>query len=195
MDNVPAILAFAGSTRQGSYNDLLVRVAARAAEQQGVGGNVIRLRDFPLPLYDADLEADQGLPEPARKLKQLMISHQGFLIASPEYNSSVSGVLKNAIDWASRREEKEAPLVCFKGKVVGLLSASPGALGGLRGLVHVRAILGNLGCLVIPEQMAVPSADRAFDDQGCLVDDSVRERVQVVGAAVAKLLQKVHPRS
>jgi chromate reductase, NAD(P)H dehydrogenase (quinone) len=193
MNTVPAILAFAGSTRRGSYNDLLVRVAAQAAEQQGVAVNVIRLRDFPLPLYDADLEADQGLPEPARKLKRLLISHQGFLVASPEYNSSVSAVLKNAIDWASRREEGETPLVCFKGKVVGLLSASPGALGGLRGLVHIRAILGNLGCLVIPEQMAVSAADRAFDDQGRIMDDSMRERVEAVGTGVANLLLKLHP--
>ncbi len=195
MNNVPAILAFAGSTRRGSYNDLLVRVAAQAAEQQGVAVNVIRLRDFPLPLYDADLEAEQGLPETARKLKQLMISHQGFLVASPEYNSSVSAVLKNAIDWASRREEGEIPLVCFKAKVVGLLGASPGALGGLRGLVHIRAIFGNLGCLVIPEQMAVSSAHQAFDDQGSLRDDGVRERVQAVGAGVAKLLIQLHPYS
>jgi chromate reductase, NAD(P)H dehydrogenase (quinone) len=192
LKNIPAILAFSGSTRRGSFNDLLVRVAARGAEEQGVRVKVIQLRDFSMPLYDADLEAEQGLPEAARKLKLLMLSHQGFLVASPEYNSSVSAVLKNAIDWASRREPGEAPLACFQSKVVGLVSASPGALGGLRGLVHIRAIFGNLGCLVIPEQMAVPSAHVAFDDQGQLKDDSVRERVVAVGAGVANLLKLLH---
>ncbi|MCI0655153.1 MAG: NAD(P)H-dependent oxidoreductase [Methylococcaceae bacterium] len=192
MTDIPAILAFSGSTRRGSFNDLLVRVAARAAEQRGVAVNVIRLREFPMPLYDADLEAEHGLPDAARKFKRLMLSHQGFLVASPEYNSSISAVLKNAIDWASRREDAEAPLACFKSKVVGLLSASPGALGGLRGLVHIRAIFGNLGCLVIPEQMAVSAAHLAFDDQGRLKDDDIRERVEAVGAAVATLLKRLY---
>lgn len=192
MSDIPAILAFSGSTRRGSFNDLLVRVAARAAEQQGVAVNVIQLRGFSMPLYDADFEAEHGLPEGARRFKQLMLSHQGFLVASPEYNSSISGVLKNAIDWASRREEGEAPLACFKSRVVGLLSASTGTLGGLRGLVHVRAIFGNLGCLVIPEQMALSAAHLAFDDQGQLKDGSVRERVEAVGAGVANLLKQLH---
>ncbi|MGH8550541.1 MAG: NADPH-dependent FMN reductase [Methylococcales bacterium] len=192
MQNIPAILAFSGSTRLGSFNDLLVRVAARAAEQRGVAVAVIHLREFAMPLYDADLEAEHGLPDAARRLKQLMLSHQGFLVASPEYNSSMSAVLKNGIDWASRREEGEAPLACFKSKVVGLLSASPGTLGGLRGLVHLRAIFGNLGCLVIPEQMAVSAAHLAFDDHGQLKDNSIRERVETVGVGVANLLKQLH---
>ncbi len=192
MQNKPAILAFSGSTRRASFNDLALRVAARAAEQSGVAVNVIQLRDFAMPLYDADLEAEHGLPDAARQLKQLMLSHQGFLVASPEYNSSISAVLKNAIDWASRREDGEAPLACFKSKVVALLSASPGALGGLRGLVHVRAIFGNLGCLVIPEQMVVSAANLAFDNQGRLKDDRVREGVEAIGAGLANLLKQLH---
>lgn len=197
MHQIPSILAFSGSTRRGSLNDSLVKVAAQFAGSRGVSVHVIQLRDFAMPLYDADLESEQGLPDAARKLKQLMLSHQGFLVSSPEYNSSVSAVLKNAIDWVSRREEGEAPLECFKSKVVGLLSASPGALGGLRGLVHVRAIFGNLGCLVIPEQMAVSAAHLVFDDQGQLKveDESVRKRVEAVGVGVADLLKKLHPRS
>jgi NAD(P)H-dependent FMN reductase len=173
---------------------LLVRVAARAAEQRGVAVDVINLRDFAMPLYDADFETEHGLPDSARKLKSLMLSHRGFLVASPEYNSSVSAVLKNAIDWASRREDGEVPLACFKSRVVGLLSASPGALGGLRGLVHIRAILGNLGCLVIPEQMAVSAAHLAFDDRGQLKDDKVREGVEAVGVGVADLLTRLYSR-
>lgn len=188
----PAILAFSGSTRRGSFNDLALRVAARAAQQHGVAVNVIQLRDFAMPLYDADFETEHGLPEAARNLKQFMLAHQGFLVASPEYNSSISAVLKNAIDWASRRAEGETPLACFKSKVVGLLSASPGALGGLRGLVHVRAIFGNLGCLVIPEQTAVSAANLAFDAHGQIIDDRVREGVEAVGAGVAILLKRLH---
>ena len=194
MNDFPSILAFAGSSRKASLNDLLVRTAAKKAEDCGVAVDVIQLRDYPLPLYDADLEAERGLPDAARDLKRLMSSHQGFLVASPEYNSSVSAVLKNAIDWASRREEGEAPLACFKSKVVGLLSASPGALGGLRGLVHIRAIFGNLGCLVIPEQAAVSAAHQAFDEKGMIVDANVRKRVETVGAGVANLLTQLHLR-
>ena len=188
MNKIPSILAFSGSTRLGSYNEQLVRIAARAAEGRGVRVDLIRLRDFPLPLYDADFEAEHGLPEAARKLKAMMLEHQGFLVASPEYNSSISAVLKNAIDWASRREEGEVPLACFKSKVVGLMSASPGVLGGLRGLIHVRAIFGNLGCLVLPEQIAVSQAHQAFDERGEINDEKVHAGVEAVGISVANLL-------
>ena len=121
---------------------------------------LLDLRDYPMPLYDGDLEEASGIPEPARRFKQVLIEHDGFLIASPEYNSSISPALKNAIDWASRPVPGEPALVAYQGKTAGLMAASPGALGGLRGLVHVRAILGNIGVLVIPEQIAVSSASR-----------------------------------
>ena len=119
---------------------------------------LIDLRDFAMPLYDGDLEEREGLPANARVLKDLMLSHQGFLISSPEYNSSISAVLKNAIDWASRPVTGEAPLACFTGKAAAIMSASPGALGGLRGLVHLRSILGNINVLVLLDQVAVMSA-------------------------------------
>lgn len=192
MKNVPTILAFSGSTRRCSYNQRLLSIAGRAAEESGVTVQAIRLRDYPMPLYDADLEAARGIPDSALEFKKLLSIHQGFLIASPEYNSSLTAVLKNAIDWASRREQGEEPLAAFKGKVVALLSASPGALGGLRGLVHVRAILGSLGCLVIPEQAAVSQAHQAFDEDGQLKDAAVQERVVAVGAAAANLLKKLY---
>ena len=137
----PKILAFAGSTRTDSFNKKLVKIAATGAMEGGADVTVIDLRDFAMPLYDGDLEQQQGLPSTARNLKDLMLSHQGFLISAPEYNSSISGVLKNTIDWVSRPSEGEEPLACFKGKVAGIMSTSPGGLGGLRGLVHVRAIL------------------------------------------------------
>src|SRR5438093_295997 len=124
MSDAIKILAFAGSTRTDSFNKKLVHVAAEGARAAAAEVTFIDLRDFSLPLYDGDLEAASGLPENAKKLKQLMIAHHGFLISAPEYNSSISGVLKNAIDWASRAErDDEPPLICFRGKTVALISA------------------------------------------------------------------------
>src|SRR6266540_2529918 len=163
----PKILAFAGSVRSGSYNKKLVKVAAEHARAAGAEVTLIDLRELALPLFDQDFEEAHGLPDNAKKLKSLMREHDGFLISSPEYNSSITGLLKNAIDWASRTEtDDEPPLVCFRGKVAGLVSASPGQLGGLRGLVHLRAILGNIGVLVIPDQVSIPTAHEAFDEAG-----------------------------
>jgi chromate reductase len=184
----PKILAFAGSTRTDSYNKLLVKAAIQGAKAAGAEVTVIDLRDFSLPLYDGDLEEQSGLPENARRLKALFLSHQGLLIASPEYNSSISAVLKNAIDWVSRPVEGEVPLAGFRGKVCSLMSASPGALGGLRGLVTVRSILGNLGVIVLPDQIAVGKSHEAFDAQGQLSDAKQRASVEALGANVAHLL-------
>jgi NAD(P)H-dependent FMN reductase len=133
----------------------------------------------------------EGLPANGRKLKDLFLAHQGLLISSPEYNSSISGVLKNAIDWVSRPVPGEEPLGCFAGKIAGLMSASPGALGGLRGLVHVRAILGNIKVLVVPEQVAVSKAKEAFNADGSLKDSKQQASVEAIGARVAGLLARV----
>ena len=187
----PKILAFAGSTRIDSFNKKLVKVAAAGAVENGADVTVIDLRDFAMPLYDGDLEQKEGLPSNARKLKDLMLSHQGFLISSPEYNSSISGVLKNTIDWVSRPSEGEEPLACFKGKVAGIMSTSPGGLGGLRGLVHVRAILENISVLVTPEQIAIAKAHEVFNLDGTLKDKKQEEQVKRIGASVAKLLIKL----
>lgn len=144
----PKILAFAGSTRSDSFNKKLIKVAVNGAIDVGVEATFIDLRDFLMPLYDGDLEQREGLPANTRKLKDLMLIHQGFLISSPEYNSSISGVLKNTIDWTSRQTGGESPLACYKGKIGGLMSASPGGLGGLRGLVHIRLYLKTLASLL-----------------------------------------------
>jgi NAD(P)H-dependent FMN reductase len=188
----PKILAFAGSTRAGSYNRLLVKIAiagARAAEGEVTEVN---LRDFPMPLFDQDLEAASGLPENARQFKALLRAHDGFLIASPEYNSSVSGVLKNAIDWASRSEDDNEPsLVAFTGKAAVLCSASPGGLGGLRGLVHLRAILGNIGVLVLPDQVSISSAYEAFDENGALKNSRKQTQVEALGKSLVGTLSKL----
>jgi len=192
MSTAPKILALAGSTREASFNKMLLRIAAAGARAGGAEVTIVDLRDLALPLYDGDLEASSGLPEGAVRLKQLMLAHQGLLISAPEYNSSISAVLKNAIDWASRPAPGEAPLACFTGKVAALLSASPGALGGLRGLVHVRAILGNINVLVMPDQIAVMKADAAFDAEGRLKDAALGQRVEGLGAKLAALVAKLN---
>lgn len=186
----PHILAFAGSLRTGSFNKKLVRCAARAAEAAGAKVTVINLDDYALPLFDEDLEK-QGTPENATKLKALMKSADGFLIASPEYNSSLSAALKNAIDWASRKAEGEAPLAAFAGKAAVIMAASPGGLGGLRGLVHLRAILGNIQVIVLPQQYALSKAHEAFDDDGQLQDEKTAETVAGLGRRLTEFLEKV----
>ncbi|MEH1835561.1 MAG: NAD(P)H-dependent oxidoreductase [Nostoc sp.] len=194
MASTPKILAFAGSTRIYSYNKKLVKIAAAGAKAAGAEVTYIDLRDLPLPLYDEDLEAEEGLPANARTFKDLMISHQGLLIASPEYNSSLTAVLKNAIDWASRPYPNEAPLAltAFVGKVASIMSASPGALGGLRGLVHLRSILGNIKVLVLPDQVAVPKAYEAFNGDGTLKDPKQQQSIEKLGDGLTKILLKLN---
>lgn len=193
MSYTPRILALAGSTREASFNKRLVRVAVAGARAAGAEVTLIDLRDLALPLYDQDLEAAEGLPDGAWKLKQIMREHDGLLISSPEYNSSVTAVLKNAIDWASRPSGTgEPPLVCFTGKVAALMSASPGALGGLRGLVHLRSILGNINVIVLPEQVAVAQAHEAFNEDGTLRDADKQAAVEHLGRRVAEVVRKLH---
>ncbi|GAB4374945.1 MAG: NADPH-dependent FMN reductase [Elainellaceae cyanobacterium] len=192
MSYTPQILAFAGSARKDSYNKRVVQIAANGARAAGAKVTYLDFRDLPLPLYDEDLEAEHGIPENAIRLKELMKSHQGFLIASPEYNSSVTPLLKNAIDWASRPVEGEPSLAAFTDKVAGIMSASPGALGGLRGLVHLRSILGNIRVLVLPDQVAVMKAYEAFNLNGTLKDLQQQESVEQIGAKVATIVAKLN---
>jgi len=188
----PKILALAGSLRRDSFNKKLVRIAAESARKAGAEVTFVDLRDYPLPLFDEDLEK-QGTPSQATALKKLMIESDGFLIASPEYNSSISGALKNAIDWASRPAPGETPLVAFKGKVAALMAASLGALGGLRGLVTVRSILGNIGVIVLPDQVAVPKASEAFDSDGKLKDPKQQTQIEQLGATLVSLAGRIRP--
>ncbi|MBG1239690.1 NADPH-dependent FMN reductase [Nostoc sp. NZL] len=192
MTSTPKILAFAGSTRVDSYNKKLVKIAAAGAQAAEVEVTYLDLRDLPLPLFDEDLEAQEGLPVNARTLKDLLISHQGLLIASPEYNSSLTPVLKNAIDWASRPSANEAPLTAFVDKVAAIMSASPGGLGGLRGLSQLRSILENIGVLVLPAQVAVPKAYEAFNTDGSLRDPQQQESIEKLGKNVANILLKLY---
>lgn len=185
------IVAISGSTRRDSYNRKLVRIAARAAEEAGAEVTVADLRELNLPLFDEDFEKDPGTPENARALKNLMIASDGFLIASPEYNSSITAVLKNAIDWASRPAPGEPPLAAFQGKVAAIMGASPGNLGGLRGLVHVRSILGNIGVLVLPDQVAVVRAFEAFTEDGSLADAKQQKAVESLGRKLISVVTKL----
>lgn len=187
------ILALAGSTRSGSFNKKLLSIAISGARDAGAEITRVELGALDLPLYDGDLEAREGLPARAKGLKRMMVAHDGLLIASPEYNSAVSAVLKNAIDWASRPEPNEPNLVAFIGKVAAIMSASPGALGGLRGLFALRQILSNIGVLVLPDQIAITKAAEAFDDSGNLKDAKQLARVREISAKlvnVAARLQK-----
>jgi chromate reductase, NAD(P)H dehydrogenase (quinone) len=188
---MPKILAFSGSARNGSYNQQLVQIAALGAQQAGAEVTIVNLGDYPMPIMNQDLEMAEGMPKPARAFKELLIEHDGFLIASPEYNSAFSPLLKNAIDWASRREGDEAPLLAFRGKVAVIMAASPGALGGLRGLVFLRMLLANLGITVLPDQQAVPLADKAFHADGYLLDDAKQAAAIKLGAILAEQLKKL----
>ena len=190
----PKILAFAGSLRKDSYNKKLARIAADGARAAGAEVTLIDLKEFPLPVYDGDLESAEGLPTNAKKLKELFMKHQGLLIASPEYNSSIPGGLKNMIDWVSRAASKEEPpLACFDKKAAAILSASPGGLGGMRALVPLRAMLENIGVLVIPGQVAVSRADEAFDTNGALKDTKQDAAVKKLAAKLSQILVQLNP--
>ena len=187
----PKILAFSGSARKESFNQRLVTKAAEAAEEAGADVTLVNLVDFPMPIMNQDLESEQGQPEHGTRLKKLFIEHDAILLASPEHNSSIPALLKNSIDWVSRRVGDEAPLVACRGKPVAIRSASPGKLGGLRGLVHVRSILSNLGMIVLPEQHAVGSAGSAFDDDGNLVNEQDGKRVRDIASRLVEVTQKL----
>jgi NAD(P)H-dependent FMN reductase len=190
--STPKIVAFAGSLRTGSFNKKLLAIAVDACRAAGAEVTSIDLRELGLPLFDQDIEDASGLPDGAKKFKALLRGSDAFLIASPEYNSSVTGALKNAIDWASRAEsDDEPPLVAFRGKVAALISASPGQLGGLRGLVTLRSILSNIGVLVLPDQVCIAKAHEAFDDLGKLKDERKSKQVAALAKGLVELGAKL----
>jgi len=169
------VLAFSGSTRKGSCNRKLVENAAEIARKMGADVIVVNLKDFQMPFYDADLEESQGMPENAKKLRRLMLQSSRVIIASPEYNGSLSGVLKNAIDWASRSEEGKPSREAFLNKKFAIMSCSPGPGGGAKGLVHLRAIIENIGGEVIAQEVSVAHSNEAFTDEGKLKKESTKE--------------------
>ena len=191
MNHQPRILAFSGSTRKASNNKKLVRVAAAGAADAGAEVTEIDLGDYVMPLFDGDQFTDGGFPENAQAFKDLVASHDGLLISTPEYNHGISGVLKNAIDWASRRGEGEVPIASFKGKVAGIMSAAPGIYGGVRGLMQLRMVLAGVRVLVLPEQLALTGAAKAFDEDGVLNDAELEATARGIGAALTGLLKRL----
>ena len=166
------LVFFAGSARDDSFNKKLARAAYAHAQSKGADATFIDLAAYSMPLYDGDLEAESGVPANAQALKSVFKAADGMFIASPEYNSGFSPLLKNIIDWCSRSEGIDDPMLsAFNGKVVCMGAVSPGALGGMRGLVMLRMLLGNIGMHVIPQQVTVKNAFDAFDENGALTDD------------------------
>ncbi|KQT85298.1 NAD(P)H-dependent oxidoreductase [Aurantimonas sp. Leaf443] len=180
------ILVMAGSTRVGSHNRRLAAEGARLLAMTDASVSMLDLKDYPLPLYDGDIEAETGVPEHALRLAQRLAEQDGLLLVCPEYNHSIAPVLKNALDWASRvRRVNNRPLQPFKGLVVGLAAASPGRFGGARGLVAMRPVLLSLGAEVLTAQVTLADAASGFDAEGRLLDDGTR---MALDALVARLV-------
>jgi NAD(P)H-dependent FMN reductase len=185
------VLAFAGSLRKGSFNKKLVKVAIKGAEAAGAQVTYIDLRDLDLPVYDGDLEDEIGLPDGARKLKRLFDEHDGFMISCPEYNSSIPGGLKNAIDWLSRQQHDEKVYQQFDGKVCALMSASPGAFGAVRSAITTRAILSHVQTIVIPQTFNLPFAHEAFNNDGSLKNPKHQHQVEKLGRKLVEFIQQL----
>ena len=186
------LLFFAGSARAGSHNKRLADLAHRIALANGVEGVFVDLKDYPMPIYHGDAEAEQGPPEEARKFKALLGEYQGVFIASPEYNASIAPLLKNTLDWVTRvRGKGETGLEVFRSRVFAISGASPGYYGGMRSLLQLREILAiGLGATVIPQQIALPRAHEAFDADGRLKDDRQQDLLKSVVEALAVAARK-----
>jgi chromate reductase, NAD(P)H dehydrogenase (quinone) len=190
----PRLLFFAGSAREKSWNKKLAKLGEMIADANSIQATFADLADYPMPLYCGDIEARDGPPDNARKLKALMKVHSGIFIASPEYNASFSALLKNAIDWVSHtREDGEDPLQVYKTRVFAIGAASPGGMGGLRGLSQLRLVL-EIGCgaLVLPDQFAVPRAADAFDDHGHLKNKDSQENYKLLIQKLARAAHVLH---
>lgn len=186
------ILAFAGSTRSASYNKLLVKIALKGATAAGAEVVYVDLKDYPIALFDEDVEKEQGMPEAARNLKKVMMGCRGFLIASPEYNGSFTPLMKNTLDWMTRKGGEGLEGNPFAGKFAGIMSASPGALGGYRNLIPLRLLMGTLSLTTIPQQVSISGAMNEFTPEGQLKDDKKQKSVENIGAELAKLVLKVN---
>lgn len=189
----PKIVVFAGSIRSGSINEKLAAAVAAALRAAGAEASHISLRDYALPLYDADLQAREGVPEAARRLVELFFAHQGVFVASPEYNASFSPLLKNTFDWMSRvNVEGRPPLPAFKERVFALGGVSNGAMGGYRGLTQLRTMMElGLGALVLPEMVAVGGAATAFTPEGGLANPKLAEFLEAVIGTLVRAAERL----
>lgn len=187
---MPKILAIAGSYREHSYNKRVLNVAANAARVAGADVTIIDLRDFPMPIYDADMQENGAFDESALRLQDVMSEHEGFLIASPEYNGSIPGGFKNVIDWTSRSNNKYKMYEPVKGKTAALITASPGQFGGIRCLAHLRGMFTIMGVNVLPTEIAVTFVGQKFDgDRTEMTDEKTRSFLERLGAALAGVLK------
>jgi chromate reductase, NAD(P)H dehydrogenase (quinone) len=195
MTDAPRILAFAGSARRDSLNKKLARVAAVVAKDAGAEVAFLDLDDYPMPVYHGDLESRDGMPENARKVRDLFLVHDAFLIASPENNQSMSSLLKNLIDWLSRDigdgMGANSGLAPYRGKVAGIMNATPGPYGGVRHLYHLRQVLSGLGVIVLPQQVQLAHADRAFDETGALTDARAAKALSNLAQALVEITRKL----
>jgi chromate reductase, NAD(P)H dehydrogenase (quinone) len=180
------ILAFSGSARRESFNRKFLHIAVELTREAGADVTLVDLNDYVLPLYHGDLEDSEGIPANAKKLIELITQHHGLLIASPEYNSMITPLLKNTIDWCTRDEDNP-----FIGKVAAVLSASPGSLGGIRSQQLAQQLLLKLGCHVVPVHTVLPHADRAFDAAGQLTDPRSLKSVRNLAIALVDTTRKI----
>jgi len=193
MSKQPKILAFAGSLREHSYNKRVLKTAIRGAENAGAEVTYIDLRDYAMPIYDADIQEKEGFPENAAKLQKLLLEHNGLLIACPEYNASLSAALKNAIDWTSRANGDVKLAAAFKGKVAAMITASPGTFGGIRCLNHLRGVLTILLVNVLPTEIAVGKVHEMFDGNSDeMKDEKMRGILEGLGKSLTDMLRKTH---
>jgi NAD(P)H-dependent FMN reductase len=193
MSDKPSVLVFAASNRTGSLNRKLAVAASAELERHGLAVTLADLRDYPMPMYDGDLEASAGMPEAAKAFKKLMRTHDAWVIVSPEYNGSFSALFKNTIDWATRSEPGEPRLAAFQNKKAAIMAASPGARGGQRGLRHVRELLEMLRVETLATQFTLGSAAQAFDADGHLTRAEDRAAVENVAVELARALNVEEP--
>lgn len=192
----PRILVFAGSARRESLNKKLARAAARSLESPGVAVTFLDLDDFPMPVYHGDLEEAEGMPANGLRLREIFMAHDALLVASPENNQSVPSLLKNTIDWLSRSigdgKGSNSGLAPFRGKTAALMGATPGPWGTLRGISHLRQILGGLGVTVLGPQVGVARAHEAFDENGAIKDPRIMKSVESLGASLVETTRKLN---
>lgn len=185
----PVILAFAGSTRKESFNRKLLIEAVNLGRAAGLDIQHIELADYPMPIMDEDLEAEHGQPASATAIRRMMLEADGLMLACPEYNSSITPLMKNVIDWVSRKESGGGGLEPYENKKALLLGASPGGRGGKRSIAAVRSILGNVGVNVFDEDFTLPRAGEAFDDQGRLSEAETRDTLRKTINSFAKFMR------
>ena len=190
------ILAFAGSLRKHALSKRVVKTAINGAKRAGAEVTYIDLRDYPMPIYNLDDHEKNGFDEHALKLQGLFTQHDGFLIATPEYNGSLPAALKNTIDWVSRPSDLYPRSAVFAGKFAAVMASSPGSLGGVRSLSHLRGVLTSINVNVLPQEIAVPFAEEKFAGDGEeMIDETMKVRVEELGSLLVEMLKKTHGQS